>query len=228
LEVIQVKRKNCFILIILFLVVSGSVALAQNAAVLSLAGDGEHVLIADSNTLYTGVPFTIEAWFNIAEIQSELNPIIANDEYEAHVSSASTILVWDVGTDDLYGTTTIETNRWYHVASVNDGTSQKIFLNGVLDGQSEVSSPFDDVEQNLWIGFDPYTETRQFVGLIDEVRIWNTARTQADIKAAMGRPLTGNKPGLVGYWQFEALEDLGVGDDGADDVRDMSGNGNHG
>jgi hypothetical protein len=42
-----------------------------------------------------------------------------------------------------------------------------------------------------------------FLGLIDEVRVWNTARTQAQIQANMNRTLTGNEPGLVGYWRLD-------------------------
>jgi hypothetical protein len=33
--------------------------------------------------------------------------------------------------------------------------------------------------------------------------------------------------GLVAYWKFNELEDLGVNSDGTDDVRDLSINGNH-
>ena len=43
----------------------------------------------------------------------------------------------------------------------------------------------------------------------------------------MRKQLIGNEPNLVGYWQFETLEDLGVGGDGVDDHRDFSGNLNH-
>jgi hypothetical protein len=38
--------------------------------------------------------------------------------------------------------------------------------------------------------------------MIEEVRIWNIARTQADIQNNMHHELIGNEPGLVGYWRF--------------------------
>jgi hypothetical protein len=40
-------------------------------------------------------------------------------------------------------------------------------------------------------------------GALDEVRIWNVARTQAQIQSSMNQHLTGSEPGLVGYWQFD-------------------------
>jgi len=38
--------------------------------------------------------------------------------------------------------------------------------------------------------------------MVDEVRIWNTARTQEQIQSSMYRELTDNEEGLVGYWNF--------------------------
>ncbi len=51
---------------------------------------------------------------------------------------------------------------------------------------------------------------------------------QPDIQANMNTALSGSEPNLVGYWQFNAKEDLGVNGDGADDVRDLTANANHG
>lgn len=183
---------------------------------LSLDGDGNYVQIADSGTLYTNTPFTIEAWFNAKEF-GERGAIIANDEYEVHISNRGTIQVWDNPSSDLEGTTTISTDMWYHVASVNDGASRKIFLNGQFDVQSDMSSPIGDRNQELWIGNDPDLSYRQFTGLIDEVRIWNIARTEEQIQTTMNTTLQGDEEGLVAYWNF---------DDGS--AVDLSLNGNDG
>lgn len=42
-------------------------------------------------------------------------------------------------------------------------------------------------------------------GLLDEVRIWNVARTQEEIRADMNQPLENpqSMPNLVGYWNFD-------------------------
>ncbi len=53
--------------------------------------------------------------------------------------------------------------------------------------------------------------------MLDEIRIWNRARTDEEIWSTMNAPLTGAEPGLAGYWNF---------DDGT--VADLSPNGNHG
>lgn len=56
-----------------------------------------------------------------------------------------------------------------------------------------------------------------FCGLIDEVRIWNVALTQEEIRASMNARLSGGEESLVGYWNF---------DDGT--PNDLSHNGNDG
>lgn len=43
--------------------------------------------------------------------------------------------------------------------------------------------------------------------MLDEVRIWNVARSAAEILRTMRQPLSGQEPGLVAYWRF----DEGVG-----------------
>ena len=42
-----------------------------------------------------------------------------------------------------------------------------------------------------------------FNGLIDEVLLWNFARTEAEIQSIMNSILTGKEEGLVGYWNFD-------------------------
>ena len=59
-----------------------------------------------------------------------------------------------------------------------------------------------------------------FNGIIDEVRIWNIARSQNDIQEYMYKQLTGTESGLVAYWQFN---------EGTGDITfDKTINANHG
>ena len=55
---------------------------------------------------------------------------------------------------------------------------------------------------DLWVG-DRGDLARSFEGFISDVRIWNYARTQSEIQADMHKRLTGNEPGLVGYWPMQ-------------------------
>src|SRR5204863_8042273 len=55
--------------------------------------------------------------------------------------------------------------------------------------------------QSLYFGL--YTGSAYFNGQMDEISIWNVARTPGQIQASMHRSLVGNESGLVGYWRFD-------------------------
>ena len=48
-----------------------------------------------------------------------------------------------------------------------------------------------------------YSSSRYFAGLIDEVRLWNSTRTQSQIAAKKDTVLVGNEPGLTAYYNFQ-------------------------
>ena len=49
-------------------------------------------------------------------------------------------------------------------------------------------------------------------GQIDDIRLWNTARTPSEIQDNMHKALTGNEVGLVGYWPMNEGEGTTVYD----------------
>jgi gliding motility-associated-like protein len=102
----------------------------------------------------------------------------------------------------------IELNKTYHVALVYDGSILKFYRNGFLMSQVPASG---DLLQNNWqtqIGLF-YNEVlpENFIGYINEVRIWNIARTQSEIKTYMNQSLPNPQttPGLLAYYTFDNL-----------------------
>ena len=104
--------------------------------------------------------------------------------------------------------------QWTHVALVYDPTQSlgKIYVNGMDETASSSGSlnqPLLNGALNLFIG--RYTFSGNFKHLaaeMDELRIWNTARTQQQIQENMNRTLpAGNYSDLAMYFQFN--EDSG-------------------
>ena len=103
------------------------------------------------------------------------------------------------------GTTMICDGVWYHAAATYDGTTWRLYLNGVLDSQVAVGSftPRSDSIQHAGIG-TAMTSTGLaagfFQGTLDEVRIWNVARSAAEIQGTMAGPLATVPASLIGRW----------------------------
>jgi len=95
------------------------------------------------------------------------------------------------------------TNTWYHVAGVFDGSTLRIYINGVPVGSAPYTGFHTGSPYPLNVGRDPYDTSRLFDGMIEEVRIWNVARTQAQIQTDMTRTLTSTTPGLVVNWRLD-------------------------
>lgn len=91
-------------------------------------------------------------------------------------------------------------NQWHHIAVVGTPTTTKIYYNGVEVASSNVAVT-PRAAMTVFVGVR-HTLASFFEGRIRDVRIWNTARTQAEIQANMNRQLVGNEAGLAGYWRL--------------------------
>ena len=93
-------------------------------------------------------------------------------------------------------------NTWAHVAGVYDGSYMRLYVNGICtDSISKTGSFSDGATANLIIG-DNWQIGRTFSGAIDEVKVWNTARTKAQIQANMNTEMCGGALGLKAYFKF--------------------------
>ncbi|HEY3311515.1 MAG TPA: LamG-like jellyroll fold domain-containing protein [Anaerolineales bacterium] len=103
----------------------------------------------------------------------------------------------------IVGVTPIVTNTWYHAAFTYDGTALKLYLNGNLEATlASTCIPRYDSIQHAGLGTyltSTGTASGFFNGLLDEVRIWNVAHTQAEIRNTINSEIT-SEPGLVARW----------------------------
>ena len=108
---------------------------------------------------------------------------------------------WD-GNDDRIGID-YEIGELMHVALVHNGGILYAYKNGILVGQVNSNSTAD----GGYIRIGGGTENgNAFNGLIDEVRVWSTARSGDDILNHMYMQLSGDEAGLAGYWNFNEGE----------------------
>ncbi|MEO7922235.1 MAG: PKD domain-containing protein [Chitinophagaceae bacterium] len=114
-------------------------------------------------------------------------------------------------TNGFFGTPDIcdlKLNKIYHVAMVYDGTTLKFFRNGFLMSQVAATGNLFQNNLNTRIGiYDGLPWMTQFIGFVNEVRIWNIARTQAQIRTYMNSSLPNptTQTGLLAYYTFDNL-----------------------
>jgi hypothetical protein len=93
------------------------------------------------------------------------------------------------GDQPVRGLTALPLNTWTHLATTYDGANQRLYVNGVLVRTSPMVGNIAVANGNIRIGGNQSFTGEFFQGLIDEVRIYNRARTAAQIQADMNAPI---------------------------------------
>jgi gliding motility-associated-like protein len=163
-----------------------------------------------------GHTITVEAMINRTTPYSG-GPSYAGDVVSKHNSPSDANYLLRPGSAEI--TTTngyfktpdicpIDLNKTYHVAMTYDGQTLKFYRDGFLMSQVAATG---DLVQNNWhtrIGLLQTGATNEnFIGYINEVRIWNVARTQTDIKTYMNTslPSPSTQAGLLAYYTYGNL-----------------------
>ncbi len=177
---------------------------------------GQSVTVGDLDI--TGNQVTVEANFNCSSF-----PISRPDKQEDIVSKhANTTDINYVLRMDLAGITTtngqfltpfpcdnLALNKTYHVALVYNGSTLKLYRNGFL--MSQIAATGNLITNNWQTTIGDYAVNNpvgtNFLGYINEVRIWNVARTQTQLQTYMNTSLPNptTQPGLQGYYTFDNL-----------------------
>jgi hypothetical protein len=99
------------------------------------------------------------------------------------------------------GKTAIGRGEWHHVAATYDGAVWRLYVDGVLDGEATANAtPRADSIHPFSIGTAIASDgvPHGFLhGALDELRVWNRARTEEEIADGMYRTIAMGE-GLVG------------------------------
>jgi hypothetical protein len=164
---------------------------------LSFDGVDDYMDISHSDSIMPTSAITVEAWVNTQQKDVWQGIVGKNNNtypyyyggYWLGITYANTFRFWiDIGgTPQTVGSTDIiNLNTWYHVVGVYDGSTVKIYVDGILKGSTSATGSITAVTTSLRIGYT-YDGSR-FNGLIDEVRIYNRALSEEEIKQHFATP----------------------------------------
>ncbi len=209
---------------------------------LSFDGVDDFVKIQNDTSMFPNNNITFEGWFNTND-SSYGQPIL---DYNLGIhfwinvpdpwfGTGANLLDQSIGYHIITFLPYVSSSTWYHLAVTYDGSTGEavVYLNGEPKIVQNLGVFALSANANVNIGYRDDGNNYFFNGGICEVRLWNVVRSNEQILQTMNVQLSepylqNADSGLVAYWKLDMIEDLGVGGDGADDVRDYSYKQNHG
>ncbi len=162
---------------------------------------------------------TVEAWVNLNRGASGQANIVTQGApgagYALLVGSDGN-LQFQAGGGAVEAPTALQAGQWTHVAGTYDGTTLRLYVNGQDVADQAYATPIAYDGNGFAIGAD-VSSRNVWQGAIDEVRVWDDARSAGDIAANENLEL-GPQADLVGLWHFNETAGL--------TLADSSGNGN--
>ncbi len=190
--------------------------LPENFA-LSFDGEDDFVRVADAPVLDVTNRFTIEFWVNPRSPLGQNAKILEKgtwDQYAVGFYSKSSRIAGAMRCEingksrmkNVFGPSGmhLEYDRWYHVALTYDGETAKLYIDGLLESEQTVTATPRRTTGDLIIGaVQRGNGLKNFLhGTLDDLRIWNTARSIQDIMSGMYSDVPADKDGLVVCYPF--------------------------
>lgn len=176
----------------------------------AIAFDGVDDNISLGNT-FTMQNFTIDMWVKPGTTQNQYANIIDNNHSGSFTNwvcqqDDNNVNRYGFGTMNTGAFFTLTPNIWQHLTLVKSATTIETYVNGILSQSTPYSAGQINFNGNFlrlgsWGGGG-----RNWNGQIDEVRIWNTALTQAQIRDRMCRKISNSDAlisNLKAYYNFD-------------------------
>lgn len=204
-----------YILLILLIVFVGVWKVnAQNTAIY-FDGVDDYISIPESNILLNTRTFTQECWLKYEADGNDFYLGVFEGIATDWTSSSPYLMIRRNGSLEFaYGSSPngsyrsevfLQPDIWFHIALTFDGTLYKVYIDGELkiewNGAALAGEALPPATPINKIGV--YNQ-HYFKGMIDEVRFWNTTRTETQINENIYRVSNPeNESNLLAYYNFE-------------------------
>ena len=171
-------------------------------------GTNEYIEIPNESHFDFTSTMTVEAWIKVDQFNKNWQAIVTkgDNSWRLHRFNNTNRVNFAINSGgsirDISSSSSVNDGKWHHVAGVVNGTNMSLYVDGVLEATRNDAIAINNSSYPVMIGENAQATGRHFDGQIDEVRIWNIARTQPQIRENMHLISKGNETGLVAYWQF--------------------------
>src|SRR4029077_19525981 len=164
---------------------------------LSFNGSSGRVTIPNASSLQLSSGMTLEAWVNPAAVSSTWRDVIekGHDNYflmatSDHSSAPGGGGIIGGSYGQVFTTSPLPTNTWSFLALTYDGATERLYLNGTQVASLARTGAITSSTNALTLGSDPFYG-QFFNGLLDNIRIYNSALSAAAIQTDMTTRVSG-------------------------------------
>lgn len=167
-----------------------------------LDGDtGDYVEIPHASALNPTDAITLEGWVRFDAI--DCPSLIGKNYLQAYwIGECGGGLRSYIGSSSSANGGSFALGTWIHWAVTSDGSVRRHYINGILADEFAETGGIRTSTDPVRIGSDVSFE-EPVEAALDEFRIWNVDRTQAQIQNTMNEAITSPMPGLVAVWSLD-------------------------
>ena len=150
---------------------------------LEFNGSSDYVEAPDDKSLQLWESYTLEAWIYQKESRSSriIDKITAGTADGPHLDTHPGTILRSCAGACISSNTNYSLDEWHHVVMTFDDGDVKFYLDASEDGGGSAPSPLSGNSLPLRIAADSNAQNL-FLGIIDEVRIYNRALNEKEVK----------------------------------------------
>ena len=187
----------------LFILIAAAAFAQPYSAYLVRSGGHGYVEVPHSSDFNFTTGFTFEAWVSGSD-GGACSGIAGKNYTQAWWIGVcgTTFRSYIKGTSSLFDGGKVPANEFVHIAVTYDGAVRKHYVDGELVASRAETGPMTTSTSPLRLNSDA-AYAFSYATTLDEARIWNVARTQAQLRDGINKTINAPEPGLVAVYHLD-------------------------
>jgi hypothetical protein len=195
----------------------------RGSAIEFLPGNGGHLRVPSGPGLAAREELTIEAWVcldgsaqgpqKVVIKEGDTDPVRNPCGFEAYCLTVGSqgdvqfhLTLGDARVTLATPAKAVPPGSWVHLAATYDGREMAVHVDARLLASQPAQGRIFATAGPLVIGNTDCAFREQLAGKLDEVCLWDRARSVTEVERDRTTPPEPGSPGLVGYWNFDPAE----------------------